>query len=172
MSPEESVLYLKETRNMKAIYRLTLERKFVEEILLLSKRTDYPFPEYSSWFMAHLAKDHPKRVVKFSELMIDIWLSSTNPGLHRNMLKALTLLPFTEYRDGEMLDKLLFYLKDLDTKVAVKVYALTYLENFLSEYPEIFNEIEGILIAQLEDSTPAFKSRTRHFFKKHLHLTK
>lgn len=167
MSPEEAITYLHKTRNMKAIYRLSLERKFVEDIVNFTQRTDYPFPEYSSWFLTHLAKDHPKRVFKFTEKIIDVWLESDNHAIHRNLLKTVTHIPFTNYRDGEMLDRILWFLNDSDTKVAVKLFCFNYLENFMEEFPELFHEVEQIINNHFENSTSAFKGRSQKFLKKY-----
>ncbi|MGB0934419.1 MAG: hypothetical protein ACPGU5_09055, partial [Lishizhenia sp.] len=95
----------------------------------------------------------------------DIWLESNNHTLHRNLLKAIVLLPFKPYREGELLDRLIYQLNNPETKVAVKAYAMDMLLHFVKQYPEIIPELKESVENQFQNASAGFKARGKRFIK-------
>lgn len=165
-TPEEILKELHKKRDFKLYLPYFIKDKnLVERFISYCKETNYPKPEYASWLFSHLAAQHPQVLYKHYFELIDIWISSKNHTLHRNLLKTIVQLPFKPYREGELLDKLIEHLNNTETKVAVKAYAMDMLMNFLKRYPEITPEIIESIENQFENASAGFKARGKRFIK-------
>jgi hypothetical protein len=133
-------------------------------IYLLGDEYKYPFPEYSSWLLTHIAKRNSNILQPYLETLVDHLLNTKNESARRNVLGAICNLPLTDYEEGQFLNKLLEWISNPTTKPAIVMYSLEKLVQFCEKYPEIKTEVEAILnFLDASDLSPAIKVAKRKF---------
>jgi hypothetical protein len=80
----------------------------------------------------------------------------------RSLTSVNSFLGKSNYREGELLDRLLQFIQSEENKVALQVYALHTLTDFVKSYPEINIEIEAILANKQKTVKPAMKIAIRN----------
>jgi hypothetical protein len=126
----------------------------------------HPYPEYASWLLIHITRKSPQLIEPFQHKFIDTILSSSNQSVLRNLLNSCVSLPLIEHEESAFLNRLLDFIKDDTNKVALQVYRLYKLEQFVEKYPEILPEINGILeLKESEILQPAMRVAIRNFRK-------
>jgi hypothetical protein len=132
------------------------------ELALGSKKA--PLPAHASWLLIHLAKADCTLLASYEHAFIDHFLVSTHQSILRNLLVTLLEFPLTDYRESEVLDALIAHLKNQEDKVALRVYSLYKLAEFVQRYPEIKTEIDAVLdLIQEHPISPFMKVGIRHF---------
>jgi hypothetical protein len=106
---------------------------------------EYPFQEYASWLCGHLIDElylnqSPKRMAE----IIDTWLITENHSVRRNLLKIMLAVP-SDYKSGEVLDRLLHNISSPNEAIAVRSYSFHMLLNLLREHPDLRFEINAII---------------------------
>ena len=123
-----------------------------------------PLPAHASWLLIHIAKADWTLLASYEQAFIDHFLQSTNQSILRNLLVSLLEFPLSEYRESELLDALILHLKNEENKVALRVYSLYKLTEFVRRYPEIKVEIDAVLeIIQENPMSPFMKIGIRNF---------
>ena len=123
-----------------------------------------PLPAHASWLLIHIAKADWTLLARYEQAFIDHFLQSTNQSILRNLLVSLLEFPLSEYRESELLDALILHLKNEENKVALRVYSLYKLTEFVRRYPEIKVEIDAVLeIIQENPMSPFMKIGIRNF---------
>lgn len=135
-------------------------------VISLGKEIDYPFPQYSSWLIAHVARQQPQKLYKHQPLLVDVFLDFSDESMKRNLLGALLDLPRIKYREGELLDHCFALLIDPNTKVAIKAYAMYMLLIFVEQFPELIPELEAAIEHNGKHQSPAFYGAARKVAKK------
>lgn len=148
MTPREIILQLKDDRfARKSIlsYFLTDKNTIKELIHLATIKDEYPVQEHSTWILIHTTENSRDLIEPYQNKIIDAFLESTNQTTLRNLCNVIGKLSLREYKEGELLDSLIAHLKNLDNKVALHVYSLEKINQFVKKYPEIKPEIKEIL---------------------------
>jgi hypothetical protein len=133
-------------------------------IFLLNEENKYPFPEYSSWLITHIARKKKEILLPYYKDLIDHLLKVNSQSVRRNLLGAINCFSLNEYEESALLDKLILWISNPISKPAVIMYSIEKLEQFCIKYPEIRIEIEAIL--NLKDNNeigPAVKVAKRKF---------
>lgn len=134
------------------------------ELALGSKKA--PLPAHASWLLIHLAKADWTLLASYEHAFIDHFLLSTNQSILRNLLVTLLEFPLTDYRESDFLDALITHVKNEENKVALRVYSLYKLTEFVQRYPEIKAEVDAVIeIIQEHPMSPAMKVGIRNFEK-------
>jgi hypothetical protein len=132
------------------------------ELALGSKKA--PLPAHASWLLIHLAKADWTLLASYEHAFIDHFLVSTNQSILRNLLVALLEFPLTDYRESDFLDSLIKHVKNEENKVALRVYCLYKLVQFVQQYPEIKQEVDAVIeFIQEHPMSPAMKVGIRNF---------
>jgi hypothetical protein len=132
------------------------------ELALGSKKA--PLPAHASWLLIHLAKADWTLLASYEHAFIDHFLVSTNQSILRNLLVALLEFPLTDYRESDFLDSLITHVKNEVNKVALRVYCLYKLVQFVQQYPEIKQEVDAVIeLIQEHPMSPAMKVGIRNF---------
>jgi hypothetical protein len=132
------------------------------ELALGSKKA--PLPAHASWLLIHLAKADWTLLASYEHAFIDHFLVSTNQSILRNLLVALLEFPLTDYRESDFLDSLIKHVKNEENKVALRVYCLYKLVQFVQQYPEIKQEVDAVIeLIQEHPMSPAMKVGIRNF---------
>ena len=134
------------------------------DLALGSKKA--PMPAHASWLLIHLAKADWTLLASYEHAFIDHFLQSTNQSILRNLLVSLLEFPLKDYRESDFLDSLITHVKNEENKVALRVYSLYKLTEFVQRYPEIKVEIDAVIeLIQEHPMSPAMKVGIRNFEK-------
>jgi hypothetical protein len=154
------------TRNFTSLASQFVENPQKLEALVKIALSDmnYPYPEYASWLLLHVAKLNATLLEPFLKAIIDRILTCENQSTLRNLVASSTHLTLIEYKEGKFLDRLIAFVKNDENKVALIVYSIYKLIDFTLKYPEIKHEIVEILkIKQENGLSPALKIGIRNY---------
>ena len=127
---------------------------------------EHPFPEYAAWWWLHIGLERSDLITSYQNEMIDLALVNNNQSVLRSIVRVLSTLPTSPYRETEWLEKLISFLENHDNKVALQVYALYTLVGFVKLYPDLTSEIDTLLQFKEElGLQPAMKVGIRKFRK-------
>lgn len=162
----EMLLELRAERNMATqVGRMFRKPELIPELIqIVNRQEPYPFAEYGSWLLMHLAKKNKKRTGVFYEKIVDLLFLTDNETVLRNCSSAIRTLPFQSYRDGERLELLLGFLGNVEHKVALHAYSLYQLIPYVKQYPELNTEIKALLDLH-EQRKPALEAALKKFVK-------
>ena len=170
MNIKEMVLGIRHNRSFNEYQEYFIQNptEIKSLINLLINEKLYPIPEYSSWLLVHLCKTNKEQIQPFQNDLIDFLFINSNESTCRNTLNIVKHLGITAYRESDFINLLIAYIQDYTIKVAVQVYSIHILAQFVLKYPELKTEIIEIIDLHSEKKTPAYASSKRKF----LHLTK
>ena len=135
------------------------------EMIITEK--EYPYPEYASWILTHFVKIENSSVKPFQKELIDFILSpSSNQTLLRNVVNVLVQLKIDEYKESELLDRLMEFVKNGENKVALQVYSIQLFVQYIKKYPELKDELSSLVDLYTEGRTSAYHASVRDFHKK------
>lgn len=141
------------------------ELKSLVEMIKTEK--EYPYPEYASWILTHYVKVERDAVKPFQNKLIDFILSpSSNQTLLRNVVNVLVQLKIDDYKESELLDRLMEFVKDGENKVALQVYSIQLFVQYIQKYPELKDELSSLVDLYAEGRTASYHASVRDFHKK------
>ena len=146
-------------------YFLQNPKKINELVDVIVNEEKYPYPEYGSWILIHIQKANPLFVEPFQNKLIDVILKSSNQSVLRNCCNILQSISKTDYREAELLDRIIDFIKSNDNKVALQVYSLYCLIPFVKAYPELKTELSSLVRLAVNERTPAYKVAVRKFLE-------
>lgn len=153
MTPTEIILQLKNDRHARAsiLAYFTENTQRIEELIALSTTISaYPIQEHATWILIHASDQKKKMVAPHQAHIIDAFLITNNQTTLRNLCKTLSQLDRIDYKEGILLDALIQHLKNPENNVALHVYCLEIINQFIKIYPEIGTEIKQIIAIKKE----------------------
>ena len=164
----EVKLFLDEFKNDRDFKKITILLKenehFALDLLqLIEQKAIYPYAEYASWIWTHIAKDLPEFAQKYYPNLVDILFETKNESILRNVIAGIVHLKKTEYKEGEFIDLLIQFLLEKNHNVALHVYSLYVLMDFIKKYPELKQEVSSVAELLMENPKPALKVAYRKF---------
>ena len=165
MEIRERILAIRQERNFEMQQHHFEEHSVEIDDLVnyISNQHPYPLPEYASWILFHLARKNAALIQPYEQQIIDYLFETSNQSVLRNLVNALSGLKLTEYREGELVDLLISYLQNHENKVALQVYSMYLLLQFVTKYPELKHEIIEVIELNQECKSPAYFAGKRHF---------
>ncbi len=117
----------------------------------------------SAMVVGDLGRIRPGWLRSYHARMIEVAVAYPHPSVPRNVMRFFSELPLAEVAEedqGALLD-LAFRLTESQTEpVAIRVFAMTVVANFCKIYPELKDELRGIIeLTIAEGTTPGFRSR-------------
>jgi len=149
--------------NSEVNYYFVHQEKVNDLIEVLKHETNYPFPEYGSWLLCHLVKKDKQLVEAYKTQLIDLLFISQNNSFLRNIMNVLNELSFNEADNSKLLDRCIHFIQDSSYKVALKVYSIYYLINYVKVYPELKDELIAVIDFQSNTKSAAYKVAVRKF---------
>lgn len=142
-------------------------QKRFDELFQLFNGNEYRITQRASWPLSHIGLSHPNLVKKhFSKLVKNLYKASAHEAVKRNTVRILQGIHIPKRYHGEIMDKCFTYITDPNEAIAVKAFSLKILENMLSLYPDIGNELKVIIEERWNHETAAFRSRAKKILKK------
>ncbi len=112
-----------------------------ELIDMILRLDEYPYKEYASWILTHLCKSGEFDFQYLYPDLVDLTFRTDNQSVLRNVVQCITTLTITDYRESEFIDQLIGFIQNSDNKVALHVYSIYVLIQFVKRYPELLPEI-------------------------------
>ena len=139
--------------------------KRFDKLLRLCLRGEPVVGQRASWPLSYVAIANPGLLKNSLGILVD---NLENPGLHnavkRHTVRILENIPIPKKLEGRVMNIGFDFLQSPTEPIAVKAFSLTILGKLAQSYPEIIPEIK-LLIEELPNQTPAFKSRAKHLLK-------
>jgi len=152
----------------KAIGSDPKEFKKIIDILYTAKA---PLPQRASWLLAVVSRNHPELITPYVTQFINSVQSFTIDGIKRNMMSALCTQEIPKRMQGKLVSICFDFILSPSETVAVKVLSLDILAKFISDYPELKNELKAAIEDQLPKTTAAFHSKGKKVLKRLLRRT-
>lgn len=171
MSTEQDILRFtegfREHRSFEQAHAFILQKEaHLEGMVRIVLQERSPYAEHISWILVHFAAKYPPLLFPFVPRLLQCLEQTQNGTLKRNMLCIFLNLPPLD-AETAWFDRLLHYLRDPESKPAVKVNALKLTEHwFLHRWPELAAEVRETLQLLAEDDKPSVRSVIRNFNKK------
>ena len=154
---KQMLLDFKGNRDYKMFSKLAIQNEeHLGNLLELCLTIKYPFTQYSSWLLSHVAENHREFLLPFHQDLILVFLKCTDHSTQRNLGNTLLKLPETNYKSDEMLERLFNFLQNSDTKVALKAYAMYLLIPLVKPYPELIRELKLVINSRVELESKAY----------------
>ena len=165
---KDRILQFSKERNVKLEVKYFLDHKdkLFDLVELLKSESNYPYPEYGSWLLCHLVKADKEIVNNYKPILIQLLNSSENNSLLRNLMNVLNVLPFKESENSALLDRCLHFIQDSSYKVALQVYSIYYIVNFIKVYPELKSELIQLVEIHYGNRSSAYKAAVKKFKEK------
>lgn len=130
---------------------------------------EYRVVQRSAMVVGDLGRVRPEWLRPYHARMIAVAAAYPHPSVPRNVMRffsELSLVEVVEEDQGPLLD-LAFRLTESQTEpVAIRVFAMTVVANFCRIYPELKDELRGIIEFTIaEGTTPGFRSRGRKILR-------
>ena len=139
----------------------------IEELVQIILNLEvYPYKEYASWALTHLYKSHELNLEHYYIPFVDLIFKTDNQTVLRNIVNCLSHMRITDYRESELIDLLIGFVQNPKNKVALHVYSIYVLIQFVQKYPELKSEILEIIELNVEGKTPAYRIARRNFLEK------
>jgi hypothetical protein len=101
----------------------------------------YPFPQYASHLLLHVARKKPGMIEPHYREVVDCVLMTKNTSVQRNLLGVVICMPVEAYKEGELLAWLFDVLNRAESKPGVINYSVHRLAQYIQLYPELEQEI-------------------------------
>lgn len=167
MDIKEKILEIRTTRDKSAFadYFVKRPKEFNELMGCILNLDEYPYKEYASWILIHISQSGKIELQSYYPQLVDLLFKTDDQTVLRNVTRSLHQFTITEYRESEFIDLLISYIQNYENKVALQVYAMYILADFIKRYTELKEEISEIIALHRNGKTAAYKSAERNFHK-------
>jgi hypothetical protein len=141
------------------------KERFAQLIQLFFKG-EYRITQRAAWPLSYCVRNHPGLIAPYYRQLLDnLGRKDIHVAVIRNTVRLLQDVSIPKRWHGRVMSLCFDFVADPETPIAVKTFSLTILSNLSKEYPEIRSELKLIIGEQLEQATPAFRSRARKRLK-------
>jgi hypothetical protein len=126
---------------------------------------EYPYKEYASWLLIHIASSKRINLQPYYPQLVEVLFETNDQTVLRNVARSLTEMNITEYRESEFIDLLIGFIQNYENKVALQVYSIYLLQQFVRRYPELKEELVEIIALHRSGKTSSYKVAERNFLK-------
>jgi hypothetical protein len=127
---------------------------------------EYRITQRAAWPLSYCVRHHPELITPYYRQLLDnLGRKDIHVAVVRNKVRLLQDVSIPKRWHGRVMSICFDFTGDVETPIAVKVFALTILSNLSKDYPAIRSELKLIIEEQWERATPAFRSRARKILK-------
>ncbi len=124
---------------------------------------EYRVSQRAAMVVGNLGRKHPEWLRPWHAEMIRVADAGKHDAVRRNVMRYFSELPVTaveEVNQGPLLDLAFRLTESPLMAVAIRVFSMTVVANFCGLYPELKDELRGIIERTImEGTTPGFRSR-------------
>lgn len=146
-------------------YFVNRPKEFDELMNCIFSLNEYPYKEYASWILIHVSQSGKIDLQPYYPKLVDILFKTKDQTVLRNVSRSLHQFHVTDYRESEFVDLLISFIQNYENKVALQVYSMYLLTQFIKKHPELKEEITQIIALHRTKKTAAYHSAERNFHK-------
>jgi hypothetical protein len=168
MTAKDFILEFHTSRDFKLFSSKVIQSPYLLEgiIELIINKTEYPFSEYSSWLLTHVVKENKDLLIPFQKEIMDLIIAgNNNQTVLRNCTNVMISIPLITYKESELIECYIGFIKNSNNKVALQVYSMYNLVKFVKKYPELKTELTSIVELYFQERSPAYKGGVKNFLK-------
>jgi hypothetical protein len=141
------------------------KERFAQLIQLFFKG-EYRITQRAAWPLSYCVRNHPELIVPYYRQLLDnLGRKDIHVAVVRNTVRLLQDVSIPKRWHGRVMSICFDFAGNVETPIAVKVFAMTILSNLSKHYPEIRSELKLVIEEQWEQATPALRSRARKILK-------
>lgn len=123
----------------------------------------------SSWALSKVVDVNPKVLLPYLALMIDALPSAPNESVQRSFMRVLMkseINDIPQSHHGALIDFCMSIMREQNIPVAPKAYGMEILAAFCSVYPEMVNEVAGVVQLAINDAHGGMKAAGRKVIRR------
>lgn len=140
-------------------------KEFDELMQCIFNLEEYPIKEYASWILIHVSQSGKIELQNYYPQLVDVLFRTDDQTVLRNVSRSLHQFQVTDYRESEFVDLLISFIQNYENKVALQVYSMYLLAQFIKKYPELKEEIAQIIALHRNGKTSSYGAAERNFHK-------
>ena len=133
--------------------------KSISFLWSIIEKEPYPINARAAWIFEYICTTNNSIFTLYLEKIATLFPSIENDSVMRIMAKLLMLKPIPESEEGDVLNAAFDRLANKNLPIAVRVNCMQIVYNLSEKYPELQNELRGIIENEIEFGKPAFKNR-------------
>jgi hypothetical protein len=142
-----------------AAYACSSARHF-KELMKCFMSDDYRLAQRAAWSVSWAARKKPVMIRPYvKDLVTVLEKKEVHDAVIRNSLRVLEDVDIPAEHHGVIINACFNFLEKPGYPLAFKVYSMTIIAKLSAIYPEIKQELKLIIEENLDNGTPAFKSR-------------
>lgn len=132
------------------------------------EKDEYPYSDHASWIAIHFFEHTRADFSEWRDQFIEIIKTTKNHSIQRNLTHIFAYVKPQVSENGDLLDKLFFFVQSSDSLPALKVNAFKAIEKqYLKKYPELLMELKHLIDLHENDDRPSIQALRRNFLKKY-----
>ncbi len=136
----------------------------LSQLVTLSSSTEKRVGFMSSWALSKVSDIDPSALSPYLAAMIDALPGVPNESVQRSFMRVimrsrLNDIPLSHH--AILIDYCMAIMREADTPVAPKAYGMEILASFCSLYPEMVNEVVGLVQLAIADASGGMKAAGR-----------
>ena len=170
MNYAEQLLVAHSRENADLILQDVLQKKAnVAKLMAAFLGDEYRLSQRSAMVVGDLGRKRPEWLRPWHAEMIRVAEEGKHDAIRRNVMRYFSELPLAsidEDNQGPLLDLAFRLTESPLMAIAIRVFAMTVVANFCTIYPELKDELRGVIeLTIAEGTTPGFRSRGRKILK-------
>ncbi|HTQ65009.1 MAG TPA: hypothetical protein VMI12_09435 [Puia sp.] len=138
------------------------DKKKFADLMKLFFQGEYRVTQRAAWPMSYCVRNHPELIGPYFKSLLDkLAQKNLHNAILRNIVRLLQDVEIPKKYHGKLMSLCFDFIQSNDTRVAIKAFSLTILQNLSKEYPEILPELKLIIAERWEHETAAFRSRAK-----------
>lgn len=134
---------------------------YFKELVKLITENDYRIVQRAAWPLSLVCKKNPALIKPYISFFIEKLTEPTHDALHRNVLRIFQDIPIPKEQQGILANICFAFLYATEKPIAIRVFAMSVLQNICKEEPELANELCQYIEGRIQLESPAFRSRGR-----------
>lgn len=136
------------------------------EVVRSKNPEQFKLVQRAAMVLGDLGRKHPDWLLPYHSELIELARESTHPAIPRAVTRYFSELPLAkveESNQGHLLDMSFDYLTNPEASVTMKVFSMSTLLHFTRLFPELRDELRGLIELQLEEgeNSAGYISRAR-----------
>lgn len=136
-----------------------------DELIQLFLGDHYRTNQRAAWVLSKCSDRYPELLEPYFEPLIKNLNGHVHVAVKRNTLRVLQDIALPENLWGITVDICFKILESNQEAIAVKVFAMTVLNNIVQKEPDLKNELRIILEDQMDYGSAGFRSRAKKILK-------
>ncbi len=156
----------KEAAQAKAYSLVQDEHKMAAYLNALAKASNKENMRMS-WVVSKCVDINKESLIPFTQQLVDILCKSDSTAVQRNILRVFQVIqPQNDDQMGRLIDRAFSLFENLQSPIAVRVFAMTVLAKSCEKFPELKADLIFLIEQYYPHGSAGYKSRKKKLLKK------